>query len=144
MKINTIKKLLSYFVFIIFIASGFAFTNSSVSPSNFETDTSTMFTDYFFPDPKKRDGKKQFVKKLCLESEKVVEDRIKEIIKSFKKDKGYKKNKIGDNPDVGWHRKTGELIFRNAKEHKKTYAPKLDKEAMEGKGVKISTFGDCE
>jgi len=66
MKINTIKRLLAHFFFVIFIAIGFAFTNSSVSPSNFEATTSTMFTDYFFPDPKKRDGKKQFVKKLCL------------------------------------------------------------------------------
>jgi len=138
MKINTIKRLLAHFFFVIFIAIGFAFTNSSVSPSNFEATTSTMFTDYFFPDPKKRDGKKQFVKKLCLGSDKEVESKIKEIITDFKKDAGYKKNKIGNNPDVGWHKKTDAIIFRNAKDHKKTYSP--DDPAI----VKISTYGNCD
>lgn len=140
---NTKTKVLPYLFFALLITVGFAFTNASTPTNVVTADTSTLFTDYFFPDPKKKDGKRQFVKKLCWESAQ-VEDRIKEIIDDFKGDKGYKKNKIGRNPDVGWHRKTGELIFRNAEDHKKTYAPKLDKDATEGKGVKISTFGDCK
>jgi len=135
MKINPTIKLFSYLSFALLIAIGFAFTRSSTLSSDLEADAAIMFTDYYFPNPKNRDGKKQFVKKLCLESERDVESTIAVIIDDFKNKPAYKKKQIGKNPDVGWHKKNNAIIFRNVKDHKKTYSPEPI--------VEISTYGNC-